>query len=51
VQRPIGEHLSLGVQYTRLHQSYSGIAALSASPDRNRVAGTISYQFSRPLGR
>ena len=51
VQRQIGERLSLQLQYTRLHQSYSGIAAISNNPDRNRVAVNISYQFSRPLGR
>jgi hypothetical protein len=51
VQRQIGERLNVQLQYTRLHQSYSGIAALSNNPDRNRVAVNISYQFSRPLGR
>ena len=51
LQRQIGERLNLQLQYTRLHQSYSGIAALSNNPDRNRVAVSISYQFSRPLGR
>jgi hypothetical protein len=51
VQRQIGGRLNLQLQYTRLHQSYSGIAAISSTPDRNREAVTISYQFSRPLGR
>ena len=51
LQRPIGEHLNVQLQYTRLHQSYSGIAAISSNPDRNREAINISYQFSRPLGR
>ena len=51
VQRQIGERLNLQLQYTRLHQSYNGIAALSSNPDRNRVAVNISYQISRPLGR
>jgi hypothetical protein len=51
VQRQIGEHLNLQLQYMRMHQSYSGIAAISNNPDRNRAAVTISYQFSRPLGR
>jgi hypothetical protein len=51
VQRQIGEHLNLQLQYVRLHQSYSGIAALSGVPDRNRESITISYQFARPLGR
>ena len=51
VQRQVGQRLNLQLQYTRLHQSYSNIAAISAIPDQNRVAVNISYQFMRPLGR
>jgi hypothetical protein len=51
VQRRIGEHLNLQLQYMRLHQSYNDIAAISSTPDRNRAVVFISYQFSRPLGR
>jgi len=51
VQRQVGEHLNLQLQYMRLHQSYSEVAVLSAVPDRNRGSITISYQFVRPLGR
>jgi hypothetical protein len=51
VQRRIGEHFNLQAQYTRLHQTYSDIAAISSTPNRNRVAVLVSYQFSRPLGR
>jgi hypothetical protein len=51
VQRQIGEHLNLQLQYVRLHQSYSDVAAISSIPDQNRVAVYVSYQFSRPLGR
>jgi hypothetical protein len=51
VQRQVHEHLNLQLQYTRVHQSYSGIAALSGTPDRSLVMATISYQFTRPLGR
>jgi len=51
LQQVIGQHLSAQLGYTRLHQSYSNIAALSANPDTNREFITISYQFSRPLGR
>jgi hypothetical protein len=51
VQRKIGEHFNLQAQYTRLHQTYSDIAAISSTPNRNRVAVLVSYQFSRPLGR
>jgi hypothetical protein len=51
VQRQIGEHFNLQAQYTRLHQSYNDIEAISIAPNRNRVAVNISYLFSRPLGR
>jgi hypothetical protein len=51
VQRQIGEHFNLQLQYTRLHQSYNDIEAISIAPNRNRVAVLISYQFSRPLGQ
>ena len=51
LQRQIGEHLNLQLQYMRLHQSYSDIAVLSSAPNRNREAITISYHFARPLGR
>jgi hypothetical protein len=51
VQRQIGEHFNVQAQYTRLHQSYSDVPAISSAPNRNRAAVLISYQFSRPLGR
>jgi hypothetical protein len=51
VQRQVGQRLNLQVQYTRVHQSYSDVAVISAIPDQNRVAVNISYQFTRPLGR
>jgi hypothetical protein len=51
VQRQVGQRLNLQLQYTRVHQSYSDVAAISAIPDQNRVAVNISYQFTRPLGR
>jgi hypothetical protein len=51
IQRQVGQHLNLQVQYTRVHQSYSDVAAISAIPDQTRAAVNISYQFMRPLGR
>jgi hypothetical protein len=51
VQHQISEHLSAELGYTRLHQSYSGIAVISNAPDTNREFISISYQFTRPLGR
>ena len=47
----MGQHLTIGLGYTRLHQSYIGIQALATNPDANREFVWISYQFSRPLGR
>jgi hypothetical protein len=51
VQRQIGQHLNVQLQYMRLQQSYTQVAAISSIPNQNRVAVNISYQFSRPLGR
>ena len=51
VQRPVGQHFNVQAGYSRLHQSYANIGAISANPDTNRESVTISYTFSRPLGR
>lgn len=51
LQRQIGEHFSAGMQYTRLHQSYNEVAAIASTPDHNRGAVNLSYQFSRSLGK
>jgi len=51
VQHPLGEHLGVEFGYSYLHQSYSNVAAISGAPDTNRGWISISYQFSRPLGR
>ena len=51
LQHPIGEHFNAEVGYTRLHQSFNGIAAVAAAPDTNREFVSITYQFSRALGR
>lgn len=51
LQQQIGQRLGVQLGYTRLHQSYSNVAVLSATPDTNRVFVSISYQFSRALGR
>jgi hypothetical protein len=51
IEHPIGEHLSTTFAYDHLHQSYGGIAVISANPDSNRFTGSISWQFARPLGR
>jgi hypothetical protein len=51
VQHSISEHLRAELGYSRLHQSYSGVAVISNAPDSNREYISLSYQFSRPLGR
>jgi hypothetical protein len=51
LQRALGEHFGVEVEYTHLRQTYSSISAISSAPDRNRVGASISYQFQRPLGR
>ena len=51
LQQGIGEHLNVQLGYTRLHQTYTNIPVLSAFPDTNREFLSVSYQFSRPLGR
>jgi hypothetical protein len=51
LQRTISERMKLEFSYNRLHQSYSGITAISSAPDSNREVVSLSYQFTRPLGR
>jgi len=45
------EHYSIKGGYERLHESYSGIQAISNDPDSNREYVTVSYHFTRPLGK
>jgi hypothetical protein len=51
LSKQLGEHLNLQLGYTRLHQDYSNVAVLSATPTTNREFVSVSYTFSRPLGR
>jgi hypothetical protein len=51
VQHSMGARLNVDIGYARLHQSYSGIAVISAAPDSNREYISISYRLMRPLGR
>jgi hypothetical protein len=46
-----GQHLTLQLGYTRLHQDYSNVAVLALTPNTNREFVSLSYQFARPLGR
>jgi hypothetical protein len=51
VQYFMSEHLSVELGYSRVHQSYSGIAVISAAPDSNRGFVSLSYRVTRPVGR
>jgi hypothetical protein len=51
LDRQLGEHFALVLGYSRLHQSYPDITAISNAPNTNRAWVSFSYQFSRPLGR
>ena len=37
--------------YDRMSESYSGVGALSKFPNSNREYGSITWQFTRPIGR
>jgi hypothetical protein len=51
LQQQLGAHFALSLDYSRIHQTYSNIAAISGAPDTNRGSVSISYQFARPMGR
>jgi hypothetical protein len=51
LQQQVGQHLNVQLGYTRLHQDYGGVTVLAGNPDTNREFVSLSYQFSRPLGR
>jgi hypothetical protein len=51
LQQQFGEHLNVALGYTRVHQTYGGVPVISQTPNTNREFISVSYQFSRPLGR
>lgn len=51
IRHAIGEHVHAEIGYSHLSQEYAGIAILAATPNSQRLYGTISYQLRRPLGR
>jgi hypothetical protein len=51
VQKQFGQHIGVQLGYTRLHQDYNDVPVISATPNTNRESISISYQFSRALGR
>jgi hypothetical protein len=51
LQKQFRQYINLQLGYARLHQDYSGVAVLSQIPNTNREFISLSYQFSRPIGR
>jgi hypothetical protein len=51
LDHPLSEHLHSTIGYQRIHRTYSGGTALAVDPDADRAYFTVSYQFSRPIGR
>jgi hypothetical protein len=51
LQQQLGQHWNAELGYARIHQDYRNIPVISATPDINRAFVSISYHFSRPLGR
>lgn len=51
IRHPITERVHLELGYSRLHQNYDAIPAISNIPNSDRVYASISYQLMRPLGR
>lgn len=51
LQHSISDRFKAELGYIRLHQSYSGIATISNAPDSNSEYISITYQFTRALGR
>lgn len=49
--RTLGEHCTATFGYDRIHESYSGIAVINASPNNDRAYVTFTYQFRKPVGR
>lgn len=51
IEHAMGTRLALMCTYTHLRQTYAGITALSANPESDSVVISLSYRFSKPIGR
>ena len=51
VDHALSSQLNLDFEYDRLHQSYSGITAISNNPNSDREMISLAWQFTRPLGK
>ena len=51
IERLISQNIRVQIGYSRLHESYGDIAAISGAPDTDREFISIAYEFKRALGR
>lgn len=51
VQHDIGKNFAFGLSYSRAYQTFGQLLNNELSPDHNRASVTLSYFFSRPLGK
>jgi hypothetical protein len=51
LDRALSERITLGFSYQREHLSYSHIESIARNPNLNRESISVSYHFSRALGR
>jgi hypothetical protein len=51
LQHSLGTQCTLQFEYDRVHQSYGAIAAVADNPNTNREMLSLSWQFTRALGR
>jgi hypothetical protein len=51
LEHPFGDHVTVSGEFDRLHQEYTGLAIIAANPDSNRESFTVTYRFTKSLGR
>jgi len=47
----LGSQFSIAFNYDRIHESYDGVAVITANPNTDSETISISWHFQRPLGR
>ncbi|HEY6446930.1 MAG TPA: hypothetical protein VIY53_10750 [Acidobacteriaceae bacterium] len=51
LEHSLNNQAGLSFLYSRIHQSYPGVTAISADPDTDQILISLSYRFSRPVGQ
>lgn len=51
LNQQLGPHFNVLLGYARVHQIYGQLPIVAGTPDTNREFVSVSYQFSRPIGR